>query len=153
MQTLEERRTVGRRYQRQYYVEHKQQQLEAQVRWITANPEKMREASRRWKQTHREEVARYNRANPRHAQKAEVQRQRRARLSGTRVISISVTSIRAKWAYWGDRCWMCGEPATATDHVKPLAKGGAHMLCNLRPICKSCNSHKKDRWPVNTVTP
>lgn len=45
-------------------------------------------------------------------------------------------------------CWMCGGPKEHIDHVKPLSKGGAHMLCNLRPACQSCNLRKKDKWPL-----
>jgi 5-methylcytosine-specific restriction endonuclease McrA len=48
--------------------------------------------------------------------------------------------------YWG-RCWICGAPATAVDHVKPLTKGGSEWPANLRPICKPCNSTKNDTWP------
>jgi 5-methylcytosine-specific restriction endonuclease McrA len=43
---------------------------------------------------------------------------------------------------------MCGAEAVEWDHVKPLAKGGAHILANLRPACLSCNRSKRDRWPL-----
>ena len=59
--------------------------------------------------------------------------------------------LRARWAYYGDRCWMCGAEAAHTDHVKPLSKGGAHMLCNLRPACASCNLRKNNRWPFQKL--
>lgn len=48
-------------------------------------------------------------------------------------------------------CWMCGGPADQVDHVKPVSKGGGHMLANLRPACRSCNSSKKDRWPLDDI--
>lgn len=32
------------------------------------------------------------------------------------------------------------------DHVKPLAKGGPHILANIRPACVSCNSRKHATW-------
>jgi 5-methylcytosine-specific restriction endonuclease McrA len=54
--------------------------------------------------------------------------------------------IAARWAMWGNRCWICGKPANATDHVKPLVKGGAHFPSNLRPICTSCNAKKGSLW-------
>ncbi len=53
--------------------------------------------------------------------------------------------IRLRWQMWGDRCYLCGAPAEATDHVIPLSRGGAHWPSNLRPICRSCNSAKKAR--------
>ncbi len=59
--------------------------------------------------------------------------------------------IDARWEVWGGLCYLCGDPATATDHVKPVSKGGAQWPCNLRPICKRCNSKKCGRWPYPPV--
>jgi 5-methylcytosine-specific restriction endonuclease McrA len=59
----------------------------------------------------------------------------------------TATMIKARCALWGNRCYICGAPMQAIDHVKPLAKGGIHLPCNLRPICRSCNSKKHDKWP------
>jgi len=50
--------------------------------------------------------------------------------------------IHWRWEFWGNRCWICGQLAEATDHVKPLAVGGSHYPANMRPICRSCNSKK-----------
>lgn len=75
-------------------------------------------------------------------------RLRRAREKSVPVIAFTEQQWMAKVAYWGDRCWCCGGDWSAMDHVKPIAKGGSHMLCNLRPICQSCNSSKSDRWPL-----
>jgi 5-methylcytosine-specific restriction endonuclease McrA len=61
--------------------------------------------------------------------------------------------VRARWAMYGGKCWLCGVDAEATDHVKPRAKGGPDLAANLRPICKTCNSRKKDKWPLVLVTP
>jgi hypothetical protein len=51
--------------------------------------------------------------------------------------------ILQRWEMFGKKCWMCGAPATCTDHVIPLSKGGAHWPANLRPACMSCNSKKQ----------
>jgi len=56
--------------------------------------------------------------------------------------------IAGRWAMWGDRCYLCGDPATATDHVIPLSYGGTHWPANLRPICTWCNSSKAHHWPL-----
>ena len=55
--------------------------------------------------------------------------------------------IRVRMDFYGRRCWICGKPFQAIDHVIPLSKGGTNWPANLRPICKRCNSRKRDRWP------
>lgn len=55
--------------------------------------------------------------------------------------------IADRWAYYGGKCWMCGRPATDTDHVKPLAAGGSNWPANLRPACSRCNRRKSGTWP------
>lgn len=63
-------------------------------------------------------------------------------------LPVSVEQLTQKLAYWGYRCWLCGdEDPDSWDHVKPLSKGGGHMLANLRPAHLSCNSKKNARWP------
>ena len=60
----------------------------------------------------------------------------------------STDQVAARWAYYADRCWMCGEPATQNDHVIPLSRGGSNWPANLRPACGPCNREKWDRKPV-----
>lgn len=66
-------------------------------------------------------------------------RRRGAVITGVRV---GITEIKSRWAMWGGRCYLCGDGATATDHVIPLSAGGLHVPANLRPICHTCNSKK-----------
>lgn len=72
-------------------------------------------------------------------------RYRARRLSQT-IAHVSAADVEARMTYFGWKCWMCGKPGTEPDHVKPLILGGPHMLANLRPACKSCNSRKAGRW-------
>lgn len=90
---------------------------------------------------------RWRAANPDRAR--EIALRRIARKQEATVVLFTKEQLAEKWAYWGGKCWICNAAATATDHVKPLAKGGAHMLCNLRPICLTCNSRKGSRWPID----
>lgn len=51
-------------------------------------------------------------------------------------------------------CWICGcdlSEGLHIDHVKPLSKGGAHMLSNLRPACPTCNIRKGATWPFRAL--
>lgn len=53
--------------------------------------------------------------------------------------------IAARWDYYGGRCWICGAPATQTDHVIPLTRGGSDWPSNQRPCCTRCNRSKGNR--------
>lgn len=71
---------------------------------------------------------------------------RRARIAELQVVPFTDEQFLQKMSYWGNKCWMCKGKYEADDHVKPVNKGGAHVLANFRPACKSCNSRKHDRW-------
>jgi hypothetical protein len=104
-----------------------------------ANPEKVKARADAWKA-----------ANPDRARLIDAKKHRRRRQAPT--IRFTIDQLAAKLAYWGGRCWICGGPQEAVDHVKPLGAGGSHILANLRPICTSCNSRKRDKWPYPTST-
>lgn len=124
---------------------------EARERYA-ADPERVRAYARQWSRANwereRERHYAWRRANPQAW--AEVHRRWRVGKRTRTVGRITLELLAAKWAYWGDRCWICGGPPQAGDHVKPIARGGLHCLANLRPICRSCNSIKSDRWPFPT---
>lgn len=75
----------------------------------------------------------------------ERRRRKRARLREATIIPFSAEQLAARLAMFPG-CWMCGGDWDTLDHVKPLAKGGAHTLSNIRPACRSCNSSKNDTW-------
>jgi 5-methylcytosine-specific restriction endonuclease McrA len=112
---------------------------EAKLAWARAdrakNPEKSREKSRR--EYARDPLAR----------KA-IQHQRRAMKLRAPRGTVTRAGLAARWDFYGGRCWMCGGEAVEWDHVKPLSKGGAHCLANLRPACVPCNRRKSASWPL-----
>lgn len=57
----------------------------------------------------------------------------------------SKDQLKARWDYYGGKCWMCGKDANTVEHVIPLSKGGSNWPANLRPACKMCNSKKSDK--------
>lgn len=71
---------------------------------------------------------------------------RRAAKAGVQQIPFTGVELAARLAFYGGRCWVCNEPGTHVDHVKPLAAGGPHILANLRPACQACNWKKNSRW-------
>lgn len=93
---------------------------------------------------------RYQQANP--DVRVQIEARRRARRAGATAARITRQQISARMAYFGNRCWMCGGPFEAIDHVKPLSKGGPHIPANLRPSCAPCNGRKSNRWDgIETV--
>lgn len=128
----------------------------------------MRAAQRRHAQTHAEERrararaayaadpergrsyrARY-RSRPEYAElNREMSRRHRALKRAVTVAPFTRDQLAARMAYCGNRCWICAGPFEQVDHVKPLAKGGPHMLANLRPICAPCNNRKRATWPLS----
>lgn len=78
----------------------------------------------------------------------EYKRKRRALEKDALYLGHTVKDLEARLAYYGGKCWICRTAEHEHwDHVKPLSKGGAHILANLRPSCASCNTSKSDRWP------
>lgn len=106
---------------------------------LKEDPIKRAERSRAWRAANPEKV------------RATIKRQnvvRTARTLATPGIA-TTEQVAARWAYYGGKCWMCGDTATDTDHVKPLAKGGCNWPSNLRPACRRCNRSKSAKWPYD----
>lgn len=146
-------REERRAQRRQYYTDHRETIIADVHRYRLKNPDKVRESSRRYYAANRDAVKAMNKrwieAN------REVRREHGRRRAAWQKAGIAapftLEQLQQKWAYWDDRCWMCGEPATTIDHVKPLSKGGRDVLANLRPACRKCNCSKGSKWPFTRI--
>jgi len=48
-------------------------------------------------------------------------------------------------AHYGSRCMACGVVDDVhPDHVRPVSDGGTNHPANLQPLCRACNSRKRD---------
>jgi 5-methylcytosine-specific restriction endonuclease McrA len=123
--------------------------LEGQRAWRDAHLEEVRARERGYRlanlEARRASCRAWHKANKDLHRAA--RHRRRSRQAGVPAVAFTPEQLQQRWLYFDNKCWVCRSAATATDHVKPLAKGGAHMLCNLRPICQPCNSSKAARWP------
>ena len=153
---------VAREYQKQWQAENREKLREYHRRWREANPGAAAAATRRWVENNPEA---YDAACKRARQKAlaspvhrENVRQAAQRRRARKIAAPSVPFTSEQWeqkvAYWGNRCYLqipgiCTGGVEQAEHVKPLSKGGAHMLANLRPACAPCNRRKWDQWPFN----
>lgn len=142
-------------YHKEYRKLHAPVLNERSKQWRMDNPEQFKASLAKWYRENTEKaikrVSDWNRDNPERVRaNARANGMRRyARKLGATTVVFTAEQLAQKWAYWGDKCWICGEDATQTDHVKPLARGGAHMLCNLRPACAPCNQSKNCSWPLD----
>lgn len=106
--------------------------------WLTRHPDLAAERARRWREENPEPY-RLTRRNAR--------MRRRALEKAAETVAFSMQQLRGRIAYYGGKCWICrSADYEQIDHVKPLSKGGAHILANLRPACRSCNRAKAARW-------
>jgi 5-methylcytosine-specific restriction endonuclease McrA len=66
--------------------------------------------------------------------------------------SFTVEEWKGICAQYDYKCAICGseEPLTA-DHIIPMSKDGSNLIQNIQPLCKSCNSRKKDKIPDEVV--
>lgn len=149
----------------------KRQAQERGARRRALFPDEEREKAQRWRSANRDRTRRAsrayyarNRARLRHDARVYQQmwrqvnrdlarikdlskrvRRRNARHS-VLVLAFSAQQLAARMSMFPG-CWICGGPKQTVDHVKPVSRGGAHALMNLRPACNSCNSSKRDTWP------
>jgi HNH endonuclease len=148
-------------YQAQYRADpqHRRFAREKTAKWRAENPERQRENLARWRtipknqQLARERARAWRIANPK--RRSEQTARRNALKWSGQATRIPMELLEAKLAYWGWRCWIAGPNCVGEpeqwDHVKPLSKGGAHLLANLRPACQPCNFGKRAQWPFPTA--
>lgn len=121
-----------------YYARNREAQLAYQRQYRTDNADAVRQVVREW-----------TRANPQAV--LENSRRYKLRKRGATIVRFTAAQLDHRMSMFGYRCWMCGGPFEHVDHVKPLSKGGAHCLANLRPACASCNVVKSDKWPLTEL--
>jgi 5-methylcytosine-specific restriction endonuclease McrA len=103
------------------------------------NPEKTTKNYKRWQTT----------AHGR-AIKARLQRERRARLRGSKGrhtqhdIAEILKSQRSCCAY----CRLTLQHGYEVDHITALAQGGSNERRNIQLLCASCNRHKRTKDPI-----
>lgn len=150
-------------YRAEHYRKNREHQRAAARDWRSANPERAAEtaaaylrdyperreaAHRRYREANREkrrdQFRTWSAANPERSR--ERQHRRRARIASVLNVRYTADQLAARLDYFGGLCWMCGGTATTLDHVKPISRGGANALSNIRPACGRCNSSKRDRW-------
>lgn len=141
-------------YQAEYRAKNAERKKRRDVEYYQLNKSRIQERIAQYKLDNKEAILEAAReyAKKRYKEQPEhmasLRHKRRADLAGVLHIPFTVEEFQARMSMFAFKCWICkiGEFETV-DHVKPISKGGAHILANLRPCCKSCNSSKRQTWP------
>ena len=114
------------------YVANRDAEREKRRAWYRANEALVKAKAAAWLRAHPE----YGRAA----------RQKR-RAEG----DMSVALLRAVRDVCDGTCAYCLGPASTVDHVLPVSRGGDNAMCNLVLACRSCNSRKHSKTPLEFV--
>jgi 5-methylcytosine-specific restriction endonuclease McrA len=134
---------------RKYHLEHPDWSRERQRASHERNAD---ERARRHRERGNDPIVRQARRDA--SRRSESRRRAVKRLAGLAEL-ITQQDIRNLLRVYRERCWICGDHFDEDlvimhlDHIKPLSKGGPHILANLRPACSDCNTRKNDRWPFS----
>ena len=130
----------------------------AKAKWKAANKERAKDSLKAWRKANRERVrekeAAWKAANLQawHAMRLDAHHKRRALKK-----ACEGSHTRHEWAEILQQhafcCAYCGirqttELRLTRDHYTPLTKGGTNYADNIIPACRSCNSKKKNRDPI-----
>jgi 5-methylcytosine-specific restriction endonuclease McrA len=143
---------------REYHYAHRKENAEENRKrakdWYWANPENREKAKKRSRE--------YEKNNKERSRLQHLDWQRRNRKRHLSVRTAAQARRRAKQLnaggeytpeqfthiceYYGGMCLVCGRKIKlAADHVMPITKGGHSYISNIQPLCKNCNSKKRDK--------
>ena len=150
-------------YQRAHYLENREQIATKSRAYNNANAEKLAARGRAYRLAnkdalsdkarakriaHPEEFAARRHASYKANPEAGTQaaHKRRALKAGNGVFLVTTKELKRIRTL---SCVYCGSTGNIhVDHVVPLAKGGAHSVGNLQPLCASCNGAKGDSFYI-----
>ena len=116
--------------------------------WRLANPDRLSDTHRRWRDTNREyDLERkrvWSKANPDKSRLASARR--RARKAGVLFIPMTRRELRRLYSH---PCAHCGATESLErDHIIPIARGGPDTFGNSQMLCKPCNTSKHTKFEI-----
>lgn len=141
-------------YMRRYNEKNRATLSEKNREWRRANHAAILAKKARYREANREALAAKQRAynNENIEETRERGRKRYYAKKDAQIAPFTTAQLAERMAYYGNRCYLrlpgiCTGAFDEVEHVKPISKGGAHALANLRPSCLPCNRYKSNKWP------
>lgn len=125
-------------YQREYQKKNRRRISDLALAWSERNREKRRGIASAYQ--HRKRALEAGNVSLRESVKS-------------RPKSATPEAVRAVFGKANKHCVYCGKHSRelTTDHYVPISKGGLHVVSNLVPCCRQCNSSKGARDPEEWI--
>jgi len=131
-QYREDNRKKIREKAKQYYEKNKEKIKKKHNCYYCNNKEYFKKYQKKWIKKNRDKTKNYD-------------GKYRARKNGSNG-NVSDIEWKELCSHYGNICLRCGSSENITqDHVVPISKGGFHIIYNLQPLCKPCNSVKHNK--------
>ena len=148
---LEKVRRDKKEYNRKWYVQNREHQIEASRKWYEENQEYCRERRRKYREKNRDRILKYNnewlKTEKGRACMQRVNTTRRARVNGV-ISTLTAEEWKDILRQYNYKCAYCGRSildlpdGLVRDHVIPICRGGDNTKENIVPACSGCNSSK-----------
>ena len=135
-------RRLRAKYRKEYYQKNKEKLIKYAQNYRGKNKEVILAKNRAWGKT---EHGRFV--------KNEAHRKRYAREKFSNEVG---NHSQEEWIKLLERfkgkCAYCGSSKKIeVDHIIPISKGGDNKISNIQPLCRSCNSRKKDKIIIHGI--